>query len=371
MSAGPLLVRADASVQMGTGHVMRCLALAQAWEGGGGEVVVAVAESAPVIEKRLCGERIHVVSMQDLRGRAQDGMRLRELVGHYRPDWVVVDGYQFSAEYHASIRHGGCRVLVVDDCGSCGPNGADMVLNQNLHAREEMYRNLAKDTELLLGPKFAMLRREFHGWRGWRREIAPVGRKILIAMGGSDPKNFSAQVCEVLRGLRADGVEIRIAVGSSNPHMASLQSVAEKWGGVVRVEQNVSDMPELMAWADIAGSSAGSNCWEICTLGLPSVLLVVAENQQPVAWELGRMGIAIHQSWDEQATREEICGSVRSLLLSSGLRREMSKRGCEMVDGRGAERDVVAMRAESCTLREYPAPLHAASPRKCGKGAGV
>ncbi len=376
MSAGTLLVRADASVQMGTGHLMRCLALAQAWQDAGGEVVFAVGESPPAIETRLRAERIRLAPVQTLPGSAQDSMRLGELASNCQPDWVVVDGYQFSGEYHASIRRRGCRVLVVDDCGSCGQNGADMVLNQNLHAHEELYRNLERDTELLLGPKFAMLRREFSRWRGWRRDIAPVGRKILITMGGSDPENFSAQVCRALEGLRVDDVEIRIAVGSSNPHIASLQSIAEKWGGALRLEQNVSDMPELMAWADVAVASAGSTCWEICMLGLPSVLLVLAENQLPVARELSHMGIAIHASSDEQAMKEGMCGRVRSLLLASGLRREMSQRGCGLVDGGGAERVVAAMRdfgvrVESDAPREHLAPLHAAIATKRRKEVGV
>lgn len=341
MSAGRLLVRADASVQMGTGHVMRCLALAQAWQDAGGEVVFAVGEASPTILERLQAEGIHVAPVQTLPGGDQDAMRVGELASHYRPEWVVVDGYQFSGEYHASIRRRGCRVLVVDDCGSCGPDGVDVVLNQNLHAREEMYRDLGSDKELLLGTKFAMLRREFVRWRGWRREIAPMGRKILITMGGSDPGNCSAQVCGVLRELDIEGVEMRIAVGSSNPHAASLRGMAEKLGGAIGVEQN-GDMPELMAWADVAVSSAGSTCWELCMLGLPSVLLVVAANQEPVARELGRMGVAMDAS--SGAARDRLGDRVRELLLSSAMREEMSQRGRNLVDGRGAERVVASMR---------------------------
>src|SRR5450631_1172816 len=366
MSAGILLVRADANVQMGTGHIMRCLALAQAWQDAGGEVVFAVGESSPAIERRLRAERVQVVPVHMLPGSAQDSMRLGELASHYQPAWVAVDGYQFSGEYHSSIRRNGCRVLVVDDCGGGGPGGSDMVLNQNLHAREDIYQNLEGDTELLMGPKFAMLRREFSRWRGWRREISPGGRKILVTMGESDPDNFSARTCEGLEELRVEGVEIRIAVGSSNPHLASLDAIAEKRGGAVRVERSVLDMPELMAWADVAVSSAGSTCWEICMLGLPSVLLVLAANQRPVAGELSRMGIAIDASRDEQATRDGICESVRELLFSSGLRKEMSRRGCELVDGRGAERVVAAM--QNFVAREDSARLPAVRLARREKG---
>ena len=376
MSAGTLLVRADASVPMGTGHVMRCLALAQAWQDAGGETVFAVGEPSPPMEERLRSERIHLVPVQTLPGSTQDSKRLGEMVSDFGPEWVVVDGYQFSADYHASVRSSGCRVLVVDDCGGCGPGGADLVLNQNLHARQDLYRNLGRGSELLLGPKFAMLRREFSPWRGWRRDIATAGRKILVTMGGSDPDNLSAQVCEALEDLRVDGVEIRLVAGSSNPHLASLRSMAEQWGGALRVEQNVRDMPEVMAWADVAVSSAGSTCWETCMLGLPSILLVLTDNQQPVARELASQGIAIHRSPDTPATREWICGRVRSLLLSSALRREMSERASKLVDGRGAERVVAAMqdfalRAESGAPRERPTPPHAAIEGKPGKGVGV
>lgn len=367
MSAGTLLVRADASVQMGTGHVMRCLALAQAWQDAGGEAVFAMGEASAAIAERLRAERMQVAPVQTLPGSEQDAMRVGELASHYRPEWVVVDGYQFRPEYHAAIRRRGCRVLVVDDGGSCGPGGADMVLNQNLHAQEGMYRNLEGGAELLLGPKFAMLRREFNGWREWRREIARVGRKILITMGGSDPDNCSAQVCEALLDRNVEGMEIRIAVGSSNPHLAWLRGIADGSKGAVRLEQN-GDMPELMGWADAAVSSAGSTCWELCMMGLPSVVLVVAENQEPVAREMGRMGIAMDAS--SGAVRERLGESVRELLLARAMREEMSQRGRELVDGRGAERVVTAMR-DFATQQEPGSGEQAEELRAAGTGVGA
>jgi UDP-2,4-diacetamido-2,4,6-trideoxy-beta-L-altropyranose hydrolase len=374
MSASTLLVRADANAQMGTGHVMRCLALAQAWQDAGGEVVFACADLSARIEERLRAERIHLAPLHALSGSPEDSAQLTELAAHYRPDWVVVDGYQFSRDYHVSIRSSGHRVLVVDDSGSCGPDGADMVLNQNLHARQEMYRDLKAETKLLLGPRFAMLRREFTRWRGWRREISQIGWRVLITMGGGDAENHSARVCEALQDLYVEGVEIRVVVGSSNPHLASLRSIAEKWKGQLRLEQKVSDMSELMVWADVAVSCAGSTCWEICMLGLPSVLQVLAENQRPVAADLSRMGIAIEAGPDGQPATPEIIDSARRLLMSSDLRKEMSQRACDLVDGRGAERVVAALRdfalrSESGARGEGVAPLEAAGKR--GQGVGV
>jgi len=373
MSIGTLLVRADAGVRMGTGHVMRCLALAQAWQNAGGEVVFAMAESSPAIESRLRGERIQLAPIQTSPGSLQDSLRMGELALYYRPDWVVVDGYQFGVRYQVSIRSTGCKVLVVDDDGACGPVGADVVLNQNLHAREDLYPNLQKETDLLLGPKFAMLRREFGCWRGWQRAIARVGRKILVTMGGSDAENFSARVCEALRDLRCEGIEIRIVAGSSNPHVDSLREVAAKWDGAIRVEQNVSDMAEVMAWADVAISAAGSTCWEICMLGLPSVLLVLAENQRPVAQELSNMGVAIHCFSEEQTWNATICESVRRLLLRSDDRKKMSESGRELVDGLGAERVVAALRGfvHRPVLHEQQPLLDSTKGRIRERGAGL
>src|SRR5206468_95107 len=183
MLPGTLIVRADATAAIGHGHVMRCLALAQAWQDRGGECVFAMTEPIPGIKARLCAEGFEVIPLTVMPGRSEDAAQLAELARFRDASWVVVDGYEFRAEYHRALKSAAVRLLVIDDSGHAGSYCSDLVLDQNAGTRESLYDRRAPYTELLLGSRYAMLRREFRRWPEWKREIPPIARKILIAMG--------------------------------------------------------------------------------------------------------------------------------------------------------------------------------------------
>jgi UDP-2,4-diacetamido-2,4,6-trideoxy-beta-L-altropyranose hydrolase len=345
-----LIIRGDASIAIATGHVMRCLALAQAWQDAGGNVVFAMAESTPAVDARLCAEGMEIVRLKASPNSVQDAKDVAALARDRNAAWVVVDGYQFDSEYQRNLKNAGLKLLLVDDLGRCGHYFADIVLNQNVHAREDMYASRKPRTRLLLGPRFAMLRRDFTPWRGWQREIATNGRKVLIMMGGSDPENVTAFVLEALRQVKVDGLEVVAVLGGSNPHSNFLRQFANE-SFSIQFFRDAANMPELMAWADVAVSAAGSTCAEICLLGLPAILIDVAENQSPVAQELGRLGAAIHGGSSKKVTAAEISGKVQSLLLAKEHRACLSQRAGELVDGEGAERVRAAIHGGDLRLR--------------------
>src|SRR5208282_4014056 len=117
MPPGTLIIRADASVAMGTGHVMRCLALAQAWQDEGGECVFAIAEASQSLEERVRSEKIEAVAITASAGSQHDAAQCVALVGKYHASWLVVDGYQFDVEYQRRLKAAGLKLLVVDDTG--------------------------------------------------------------------------------------------------------------------------------------------------------------------------------------------------------------------------------------------------------------
>jgi UDP-2,4-diacetamido-2,4,6-trideoxy-beta-L-altropyranose hydrolase len=336
---GTLLMRADASVAMGTGHVMRCFALAQAWQDGGGRAVFAMAQATPAVEERLRRESTGVARLNAKPGSADDAQETIALARVEQACWVVVDGYCFGADYQAALKHAGLKVLFIDDNGHAWHYSADLVLNQNAHADEELYCSREPSTKLLLGPRFAMLRREFSAWRGWKREIAVVARKVLVTMGGSDPDNFTRKVVDALCGITGEELQIRVLAGGSNPHAASLAELA---GGEnsIQLVRDATDMPEQMSWADLAVAGAGSTCWEMCFMGLPALLIDLAENQTPIANELARRGTARYLGNSKTVTPEMVAVETRRVLGSVAERRAMSQRGRELVDGAGAERVV-------------------------------
>src|SRR5713101_4578984 len=291
MKRAVLLIRADASLAIGTGHVMRCLALAQAWKDGGGNAIFVRADATPAVEERLRNEGFEVARAAVLVGSAADAEETAERAHHNGASWVVVDGYEFGAEYQASLKSRGLKVLFIDDNGHAGHYSADLVLNQNAHAREAFYPRRDASTRLLLGPRFAMLRREFTSWRGWKREIPEVARRVLVTMGGSDPDNVTERVVRAI--LAQQSLNATVVVGGSNPHLCQLRELVAGAHQNVRLVENVPNMPELMAKTDVAISGAGTTSLEMCFLGLPAMLIVLADNQRAAAEELNRRGAAI------------------------------------------------------------------------------
>lgn len=343
MSIGTLIVRVDASVALGTGHVMRCLAVAQAWQDAGGACVFAMREVTAATEERVRSEGIKVALLQVPAGSVQDAAQLVELTRAESASWVIMDGYHFDDEYQRVLKRAGIKLLFVDDFGHARHYFADLVLNQNVQASETLYGEREPHTILLLGPRYAMLRREFESWREWRRDVPSAGHRVLVTLGGSDPENVTAIVIHALGMMQVVGLEAAVVVGGSNPHSESLERAASPFSGILRLRRSVSSMGELMAWADAAVSAAGSTCWEMCLLGLPAILIDLAENQRPVAQELGRKGLAIHLGSTRDVTPQKIADELTSMLASPQLRAAISRRERELVDGRGAHRVVHAM----------------------------
>lgn len=308
-----LVIRADANPRIGTGHVMRCLALAQAWCDAGGAATFVCAELPEALEQRLRGEGMEVV-------------RGTEIV---EADWVVLDGYQFTVADQRAVAG---RLLVIDDHAHAAEYAADLVLDQNLGASPADYATTAR---LLLGPRYALLRREFRQGRAHERIIGD-GRNVLVTLGGADPDDVTTRVVEALQGMNVDA---RVVVGASNPHDVP---------GALR---NVTNMPELMAWADVAISAAGSTSWELAFFGLPSLVVALAENQRPVAERLDAAGVARTLGWHAEVTPRSIREALASLLADRDARAEMSQRGRALVDGEGASRVVAEMLAPAFTLR--------------------
>lgn len=331
-----LLVRTDASVAMGTGHVMRCLALAQAWRDAGGTVTFAMAEATPSIEARLRIEGVKVARLSVPPGRAEDSARTSELALEKAAAWVVVDGYQFNSAYQSALRAAGLKVLFVDDNGDAPPYSADLVLNQGAHARENLYRDRAAHTYLLLGSRYILLRREFAFWRKRKFEIAPQARRILVTMGGSDPDNVTEKILRLL--LAEPDLDLTVVAGGSNPHCADIERLVEESNRPIRLLKDVADMPALMVWADLVVAGAGTTSWEICMMGLPAALCVLAPNQEGIAAELARLGAAVHLGYAGRILGDETRKTLCELLRSQAKRAKMSARGREIVDGYGAER---------------------------------
>ena len=340
-----LLIRADANARMGTGHLMRCLALAQGWKSQGGQVTFVTACKSDSLRQRLLDGGFEVVALRRSYPDAIDWDRTQQALAAHPDAWMVLDGYHFTPAYQRRVKEAGHPLLVIDDMAHLDYYYADVVLNQNINAGELHYA-CEPYTRLLLCTRYALLRSEFQACQTWRRQVPAIARRVLVTLGGGDPDNQTLKVIQALQRMAVDDLEVTVIVGVSNPHFHTLQAAAHDLPCTVHLRQNVQNMPEMMAWADVAVSAGGSTCWELAFMELPNVILVVAENQRGIAAGLDKAGAALNLGWYTEVTSGQMAGALLALLSDYDLRLRMSRLGRELVDGLGIQRVIKVLQTQ-------------------------
>jgi UDP-2,4-diacetamido-2,4,6-trideoxy-beta-L-altropyranose hydrolase len=346
LSSQRLLIRADASEQIGSGHVMRSLALAQAWRDSRGTVCLAARLLPESLKRRWHEEKIEV---RQFTGAGDDARQTAELAREIGADWVVLDGYQFGAEFQHAIKNAGLMLMVVDDDGRSQDYVADLILNQGPYAVQDLYPRRGSRTELLLGTRYALLRREFIQARPPDQECAPSARRMLVTLGGGDPNNCTRTILEAIAVI--EKLTTIAVVGPSNPRATELEQLARRAGGRITIQRDPPDMSQLMTWADVAISASGSTCWELAFMGLPMLLVVLANNQLPCASSLNKLGVARNLGWYCELSVDKVRDAIMQVIDDPTLRASMSRKGLRLIDGRGANRAVTEMRSRLFTVR--------------------
>ncbi|MFC1961609.1 UDP-2,4-diacetamido-2,4,6-trideoxy-beta-L-altropyranose hydrolase [Chloroflexota bacterium] len=341
-SIGELIVRADATTGIGTGHLMRSLALAQAWQDAGGSVAFITVCDSEGLRRRLREEGFTLFPLAKSHPGPGDWEETEAILGRHSGAGVVLDGYHFDTGYQEGIRAAGHPLLVIDDMAHLPHYAADVLLNQNLHAAGLTY-SVESDSRLLLETGYALLRREFLKWRGCPREIPAVARHVLVTMGGTDPGNITLEAIKVLSRAGETDLEVAVVMGAGNPHAGAVEAAAWENNLPVRLIYDARNMPELMAWADLAISAAGTTVWELMFLGVPSVLMAVAGNQEMIAASAAAAGAAVRVEIKGRDWSDVFAENVRKLIPDASHRAELSARGRRLVDGLGGQRVVQAM----------------------------
>lgn len=280
-----LIIRADASSEIGAGHVMRCLALAQAFQDTGGDVCFVMAMDSGPLFDRLRKEGMDVREIVAAPGSSDDAARTIDIANEKKAAWLVLDGYHFNSEYQKAIKDAKLKLLVIDDNCEQDYYYADYILNQNIHAEKALYppERRATYTKLLLGTKYCLLRREFLKYKDFNRVIPQKAKNILVTMGGSDSNNVTCKVLEALKQIDDEELNVKVIIGGNNPHYEKIKQAADVLHSKTEIIINAQNMPELMMWADLAISAAGSTVWEMCFLKLPFIAIVIADNQRGIA----------------------------------------------------------------------------------------
>ena len=344
LSGKNLIIRVDASTQIGTGHLMRCLALAQAWKDDGGTVVFITACQSEGLLQRLRDERFDVHLLAGSYPDAKDGEYTKDVLATHPGAWVVLDGYHFDEVYQQRMKQLGHRLLVIDDMAHLKHYYADIVLNQNLHAEQLQYP-CESYTRLLLGTRYVLLRREFLAWKDRKREIPEVGRRVLVTLGGADLENHTLKLIQALDKVDVDGLEATVVIGATNPHTDVLEATTRQSHIPIRLVYNAENMPELMAWADAAVSSAGSTVWELLFLGTPTLALILADNQRCIAEQMVRLEVGQSLGWARDVSAKSLARAITLLLKDSSLRASIGKQAQQAVDGRGTQRILKTLQA--------------------------
>jgi len=332
------------------GHVMRCLALAEAWKDFEGKPFFLMADHLPGFETSLNKNGFTCRYLSSTPGSDEDAKETIAAAHAVDAEWIVIDGYQFGGRYQDLIKRAGFTLLVIDDYGHADHYSADIILNQNVYAEKSIYQNIRSDTGLLLGTRYALLRKEFQKWADWKREVPVTAGKILVTLGGSDPDNVTQVVIDALKQIKGKKPEVIIVAGAANPHIKTIKESVKGYP-FFSLQENVDSMPELMAWADIAISAGGSTCWELAFMGLPNLIIVIAENQQPIADTLDTSGIAVYLGTHTTVSPEKICATLAPLLDDHQKRVSMGRKARNLVNGRGARCVVIRMHKQDFMVR--------------------
>ena len=259
------------------------------------------------------------------------GPVLRRAIGRPGPRardaaWVTLDGYHLKAE-QSSVHNSGIRLLVVDDHGSAGTYHATIVLDQNIGASPTDYAARPSTSVLLLGSRYSLLRRQFRLSAGSQRIIPESPRRVLITLGGLS-RELTVSLIRDAAALALPDAEIVDLVGESSDER----------------------IIEILSQADVAIAAAGSTAWELCLLQVPTAYVVLAENQRPVAERLSEVGCALNLGPVKGVDAGRVIDALEAL-SGQATRTKMAIHCAGLVDGRGADRVVTAMRAELLTLR--------------------
>jgi UDP-2,4-diacetamido-2,4,6-trideoxy-beta-L-altropyranose hydrolase len=344
----PLVVRADADERVGTGHLLRCLALACAWRDRCGTVTFVSDCTSGDLRRRIRASGMELVSVEAPHPEAADLAHLLAVLDRngsqtdsaHRPI-VALDGYHFDTAYQRAVRPATERLLVIDDTAHLPWYCADVLLNPNISAAALHYA-CDPGCRRLFGTEYALLRPEFTARPAAPRTAPARARRVLITLGGVDAENRTIVVLRGLATLRDRALEARVVIGPGNPHRRMLRVAVRDVEGAMLVE-SPADMAEVMAWAEAAVAGGGSTCWELAYMGVPALVLVLADNQRAVAEGLDDAGAAWNLGDADQIAEAHIAEALGRLLDDRAWRQHMIERGRRIVDGHGAARVATAL----------------------------
>ncbi len=351
-------IRADASSQIGTGHFIRCLTLADGLKRRGYRIrfigrnpplylrdmlEAKGMEFVPLVSNDMYLPRTNDLAHAHWLGtrQEQDAQDAIQALSDHSWDWLIVDHYALDSRWESTLRPVVKKILVIDDIAD-RQHDCDMLLDQNfyLNMQSRYADKVSPHCQLLLGPSYALLRDEFRQLREQIESRSELVKRILVFFGGVDASNYTGRAVEALSGIEAPGLHVDVVIGAQHPNIEQIKTACGQHGFVCHVQTD--KMAELMAAASLAIGAAGSASWERCSLGLPCIVGAVAQNQIQAAQDLAHTGAVRFVGTEQEITVKKLQHEINSVLHSDWLNKA-SKQCLELVDAQGVNRLILSM----------------------------
>lgn len=361
-----VVFRVDASVQIGSGHLMRCLTLADSLMQHGATVTFVArhmtaalatqinALGAKLIQLQptqtdltLNSPSLHAMpeEVQDLKhchwlgvGQLQDAQDTLSALMNQPVDWLIVDHYALDFRWQQQLRKIAAKILVIDDLAD-RIHDCDVLLDQNqyLNAAHRYKDKLPTHCVRLLGARYAILRQEFVSARQHTQVRTGDVKRLLMFFGGMDADNYTGRLLAILPDFLPPSIAVDVVIGAQHPDRFNIEKLCEKAGYSCHVQ--TQHMAQLMLNADLAVGAGGSANWERCCLGLPSLAFAIADNQRELTPDAALQGLLESPmvDWQQPAT---VAAAINMMINNSLLRERISQQGFNLVDGNGTQRVV-------------------------------
>ncbi|MEC4747772.1 UDP-2,4-diacetamido-2,4,6-trideoxy-beta-L-altropyranose hydrolase [Methylomicrobium sp. Wu6] len=357
--------RADATSQIGTGHFMRCLTLADALKRKGAQIRFISRGLPSHLRDMLAAKGMELSLLSSNEGssatddlahshwlgtsQAQDAEATIQALSDQTWDWLIIDHYALDARWESAMRTSARQIMVIDDIADRS-HDCDVLLDQNFYAdMQTRYADkVPAHCQLLLGPRYALLRDEFRKLREQVRPRTGPVKRILVFFGGVDADNYTRLAIKALAEMGVEGLHVDVVIGAQHPCRAEIETNCASQGFVCHVQTN--RMAELMAAADLAIGAGGSATWERCCLGLPALSICVADNQQQQIADAAQKGLLYAPAFDK-----DLAGVIKThasaLIENPYLRRLISDKAMKAVDGRGVSRIIGNLGCSGIAIR--------------------
>ncbi len=340
MSVAPrILFLADAGPEVGGGHVMRCLTLAQALTRRGAECAFIESRAAAPILRRFGWPAQTLLAIADASDLAGLVAYAEAFAERFDPTTIVIDHYGIDVSQEDELHVNGRRLVLIDDLAD-RRHRCDLLIDPGYGRRREHYDPLIEgECATMVGPSHALVRPEFGAARqralGRRAKHGPV-RRVLVALGLTDVAGATARVVRALSDAVGD-VRLDLVLGADAPSLAELREAA-KTDRRLHLWVDTAEMASLMADADVAIGAGGSSTWERATVGLPSVTVILADNQRAMVEQMAAAGFTLAADAADPDFEDQLRLCWNALAGDQALRWRLTERSAELCDGNGAER---------------------------------